>query len=277
VRVVLHGWWRGDSLPSLDRPKGFIAVPWDDFDLLAGLAKLEIGQVLARVRTGSQPYVALLDGAPAGYGWSARAKASIGEVGLSFDVPHGQRYLWDFATLLEWRGRGVYPALLQAILAAEGVQASRFWIGHVATNIASRNGIRRAGFGAVGALEWSGSGVGLVPIAETLRANAAALVTGVSLVAAGGGRPVRGLVRHADRPQAKRLFPRGGSVRRADVRGGPRGKGTELAAVCAREAADPQPAADDAAHTDLATAAVGRLLAGGGQGVVGVLQWLDGR
>ena len=54
-------------------------------------------------------------------------------------------------------------------------------------------------------------------------------------------------------------------------------RGTELAAVCAREAADPQPAADDAAHTDLATAAVGRLLAGGGQGVVGVLEWLDGR
>src|SRR5262245_49236164 len=169
-------------MPQFDRPQGFTAAPSDDLDLLARLAKLDIGEVGARVRGGSKPYIARLDGMPVAYGWSAKAHASIGEVGLSFDVPHGQRYLWDFATLPEWRGLRVYPALMQTMLLAESGHASRFWIGHVVTNAASRGGIRRAGFGVVGVLGWSGNQVGLAPVAGERRARAAAAVAGVPLL-----------------------------------------------------------------------------------------------
>jgi GNAT superfamily N-acetyltransferase len=60
--------------------------------------------------------------------------------------------LWDFATLPAWRGRGIYPRLLQAVLAAEQGVAQRFWIGHTAENAASQHGIVKAGFQLVEAL-----------------------------------------------------------------------------------------------------------------------------
>ncbi len=56
------------------------------------------------------------------------------------------RALWDFVTFEAWRGRGIYPLLLQAILRTEQSEAERFWIGHRADNDASKRGILKAGF-----------------------------------------------------------------------------------------------------------------------------------
>ena len=39
--------------------------------------------------------------------------------GLSWPLGPQDRHLWDFVTLPAYRGRGVYPHLLQAILRAE--------------------------------------------------------------------------------------------------------------------------------------------------------------
>ena len=64
-------------------------------------------------------YELALNGRPVGYGWAATRRASIGELGLAFALPRDERYLWDFATLPAYRGLGLYPRLLQAMLRAE--------------------------------------------------------------------------------------------------------------------------------------------------------------
>ena len=85
---------------------------------------------------------------PVGWGWVAAREAEIPELGITFALLPGDRYLWDFTTLPAWRGHDVYPALLQAILVAE--EATRFWIGHDRDNAASARGMAKAGFREVG-------------------------------------------------------------------------------------------------------------------------------
>jgi hypothetical protein len=88
---------------------------------------------------------------PVAYGWSAHRSAVIGELGITLRLSDGERYLWDFVTLPEWRGRGIYAGMLQAIPAQEA-DAHRFWIGHDFDNRASARGILKAGFQPVNAL-----------------------------------------------------------------------------------------------------------------------------
>jgi GNAT superfamily N-acetyltransferase len=68
-------------------------------------------------------------------GWAATREAPIGELNLVFPIAADSRYLWEFATLPEWQGRGLYPRLLQAIVQAE--RAERFWIIHAPENLPS--------------------------------------------------------------------------------------------------------------------------------------------
>jgi hypothetical protein len=49
-------------------------------------------------------------------------------------------------TLAAYRGHGIYPRLLQAIVRAESAEADRFWIGYAPENHASGAGMRKAGF-----------------------------------------------------------------------------------------------------------------------------------
>ncbi len=146
IRILGQGyvWSRGDPLPELPTLPGFSAGPSTDHARLARMADLTVAEVTRRVvDERSQPYVAWMDGAPAAYGWSARPGAPAPR-GLG-PLPPDARWLWDFATLPEWRGRGIYPRLLQAILMLE-TDARQFWIGHVGGNEASRRGILKAGF-----------------------------------------------------------------------------------------------------------------------------------
>lgn len=82
----------------------------------------------------------------------ARGKATIGELNHSFILPLRHRYLWNFRTLAEYRGLGIYPALLQYIIKYEGYKAKQFWIIHAPENKASLSGIVKAGFQYVGKL-----------------------------------------------------------------------------------------------------------------------------
>jgi hypothetical protein len=66
-----------------------------------------------RRRDGHLPYVGYMDETAVTYGWVATRQASIGELNLAFPIAAASRYLWDFATLPEWQGRGLYPRLLQ--------------------------------------------------------------------------------------------------------------------------------------------------------------------
>lgn len=43
------------------------------------------------------------------------------EIDDRFAVPQADRYLWNFVTLPTYRGRGIYPRLLDAIVDAESV------------------------------------------------------------------------------------------------------------------------------------------------------------
>ncbi len=65
------------------------------------------------------------------------------------EIAPNERYLWGFVTLPDWRGQGIYPTIIQAMLRQEA-DAERFWIGHNFGNDASASGILKAGFVPVG-------------------------------------------------------------------------------------------------------------------------------
>jgi hypothetical protein len=56
-----------------------------------------------RFDAGHRAYVALLNGRPAAWGWVATRSADIGELGATFAIPAGERYLWNFVTLASHR------------------------------------------------------------------------------------------------------------------------------------------------------------------------------
>jgi RimJ/RimL family protein N-acetyltransferase len=181
--MALLTWWRGDPRPQLETLDGFWAGPTADAQLLATLAGLEVGEAERRLRSQHRPYVASIDQTPVAYGWVALDGAAIGELDVAVTLPAGDRYLWDFATLPAWRGRGIYPRLLQAILDAEAAHAERFWIIHAPENGASQAGIEKAGFRAVGELSFRrGGGTGVVPEGLAGRAQQGAALLGVPVI-----------------------------------------------------------------------------------------------
>jgi GNAT superfamily N-acetyltransferase len=137
---------RDDPMPHLTAVQGLQIRLEQDPERMAGLQGRLLGEMESRFAKGHRAYVAYLDGEPAAWGWVATRSAEIGEIGSSFRIPTGERYLWNFVTLEPHRGKGVYPRLLQAILLAESAVAERFWIGYAPENHASGAGIRKAGF-----------------------------------------------------------------------------------------------------------------------------------
>jgi hypothetical protein len=95
-------------------------------------------------------------------------------------------YLWDFQTLPDWRARGIYPHLLQAILTEHGSNLHRFWIITTPENRASSRGIEKAGFTAVAELAFTEQRRAGVVAAESRdeRARAGAAVLGLELLQA---------------------------------------------------------------------------------------------
>ena len=141
-------------------------------------------EVTNRLTNGHRPYVARMDGQPVAYGWLATSKVSIGELDINVELPPDDRYLWDFATLPDWQGRGLYPRLLQSILEQEIQNAKRFWIIHAPENLPSGAGMSKAGFEFVGQLSFTVDGkVGLAPYADsTERARIGADLLQVPLI-----------------------------------------------------------------------------------------------
>lgn len=183
--MALATWWQGDSLPHLPPLSGFDVEVGADVDRIAALTSLGHDEVEARLGAGHRIYIAMVDGIPTSYGWVATLASSIGELDVSFSLPAGDRYLWDFVTLPEWRGRGLYPRLLQAIISHELAAAQRFWIINAPENAASGKGIAKAGFTPVGDLSFlRDRRVGSVAIADEERARAGAALLGVDFLAA---------------------------------------------------------------------------------------------
>lgn len=173
--------WPGDPLPALPPLPDFVAVSADDDQTLAALAGIDLAEVAERRQAGNQPYLALLAGEPVALGWSTGTTVEIGELDLAFTLPPGNRYLWGFVTAPAWRGRGLYPRLLQHILRLEGADI-RAWIGHEPGNIASSRGILKAGFRCVGHVFRTPGGAFVVtPIGPLDRARAGAAILGSTL------------------------------------------------------------------------------------------------
>ena len=182
--MSLATYWIEDPLSSLPALPGFDVMI--DFDLheLTGINRISPSEGHARLNDGHLPYVARMDGQPVGYGWVATRTASIGELDLQFEFSSDDRYLWDFATLPDWQGRGLYPRLLQTILEREKGNAKRFWIIHAPENLPSGAGMSKAGFEFVGQLSFTADGsVGLAPFSDTLdRARCGANLLNVPLI-----------------------------------------------------------------------------------------------
>ena len=124
--MALATWWRGDSVPILSLLPGFRVEASRDTHLVAHITRLAPDEVHQRMHTSHQPYLAYVEQTPVGYGWMATQEASIGELGLHFVLPAAERYLWNFATLPDWQGYGIYPRLLQGILAQQLPAVARF-------------------------------------------------------------------------------------------------------------------------------------------------------
>lgn len=176
-----HAFWRGDPMPQFPSWPELSLAPSDDARELSAMLGLAVPTIQDRLRHGHRPWLAIIGNTPVGWGWCATAELHIGELGLTRQVPTGNRYLWDFCTLPEWRGRGIYPRLLRAIVAGERA-AKRFWVGHDMPNIASARGIAKAGFGEVGILYRQADGdFVLVPCCSRTRAEAASRLFAVML------------------------------------------------------------------------------------------------
>lgn len=175
----MYAWWRGDPLPHLPVLDGFAVEQTSRSQLLAELSGGGVVEMQTRLDRGHRPYVARLNGQAAAWGWSATREASIGELGIAFPIPPGNRYLWDFVTLPAWRGRGLYPRLLQAILFGD-VDAERFWIGHDHENVASARGVLKAGFHPISAIGLSSTGPRLDPVGSSDRVQALATLLGIA-------------------------------------------------------------------------------------------------
>ena len=137
---------RDDPRPAL-APLAALEVHhvWDA-SFMASLQERPLADIERRVDAGHRAYVAWLNETPAAWGWAATRSADIGELGAAFTLPARERYLWNFVTLPSFRGLGIYPRLLEAIMETESRDAERFWIGYAPENHASGAGIARAGF-----------------------------------------------------------------------------------------------------------------------------------
>ena len=180
---LLWTWWWGDALPSLPKLQDLSVSVVDDLDLLSRLCGLDVPEIEVRLRTAHQPYAAWIGDVPVAYGWSASGPTNFGSPPVSFVVSPGNRYLKGFATLPAWRGQGIYPRLLQAIMAHECGDAERFWTLHRRDNAASARGIEKAGFVNVAEIHFLAEGrLGIVPPKNRDRALAGAQLLGLPVV-----------------------------------------------------------------------------------------------
>jgi GNAT superfamily N-acetyltransferase len=131
-------------------------------ELLSNLMGIPEAVLLEQLWLGHHAYLAHLGTLPVACGWSATGEVAMFGGRVTLHVPPNNRYLYGFVTHPDWRGRGIYPHLLQAILRTE--EQEYFWIIHLQTNTPSQRGIHKAGFLLAGRLSFlSTGGLGLIP------------------------------------------------------------------------------------------------------------------
>jgi GNAT superfamily N-acetyltransferase len=176
---IFYGWWRGDPLPTIETPDGLTIERLDDEQSTPAIEALDPTEADGLRQQGHRVYLARIGDDIVAHGWAATTTASIGELGVEMRIAPNERYLWGFVTLPDWRGQGIYPALIQAMLRQEA-DADRFWIGHDVGNDASASGILKAGFVRVGeAYRSSGGSLRYARSGDDERARAAQALLGM--------------------------------------------------------------------------------------------------
>ena len=180
--MALATWWRGDLLPELSPISNF-RVEWvTDVNLISTINGLTLDEASQRLSDQHRAYMAFVADEPVAYGWVALETASIGELSINMRLSGQERYLWDFATLPNWQGYGIYPRLLQSIIRYEVPTAERFWILSAPENIPSEAGIEKSGFTVVAELSFAKNlELGLIPISDEDRVQIGAKLFGVPI------------------------------------------------------------------------------------------------
>ncbi len=107
------------------------------------------GDRLTKVRFGRDEmcFVAIHDGHVVSYIWGSRGKVGVEEIMMAVDIAPTEIYLYDAFTLEPWRGRNLYPAVLQRALEFGGILGlKRSTIFVEARNTPSIRGVTKAGF-----------------------------------------------------------------------------------------------------------------------------------
>ena len=170
---LLWTWWRGDAPGTVSsRERLGISNTKDTYDL-ARVFGYETGELEQRFSSDHRAYVVSLNGAWVACGWSATGSTSFGVPEVRFTVPPENSYLLDFITLPAWRGKGIYPYLLQTIISKEAIKANRFWVIHEAGNHASSRGIDKAGFSLASEVYSTEKGLGLKAVNPVLTESGA--------------------------------------------------------------------------------------------------------
>jgi ribosomal protein S18 acetylase RimI-like enzyme len=178
---LLWSWWRGDALPICSVVSGLTVEESKHVELLSQLMGVPEAALSEQLWLGHRAYLARLRTLPVAVGWSATGEVALLGGRVTLHVPPHHRYLYGFVTHPNWRGRGIYPHLLQAILRIE--EQEYFWIIHLLENTSSQRGIHKAGFRVAGRFSFfSTGGLGLVPPpGDSERAQVAAHLLGLPL------------------------------------------------------------------------------------------------
>ncbi len=113
--------------------------------VIADVMGAEGDLVATRLARGSRCFGAWLGQEVVAYGWLSRQAEWIGEIGLEIAPSGGEAYVWNCVTLPQHRKKGVFRALMVAIVAQgsrDGLH--RLWIGSVAGS--AESAVVRAGF-----------------------------------------------------------------------------------------------------------------------------------
>jgi ribosomal protein S18 acetylase RimI-like enzyme len=167
------GWERG-VLWAIDLPAtGAAPVPPDgvrlaeagaaDHAALAVAMGVPEAEVAGRREQACRALVAWSGDELAAYCWLSTGRQRVGELARELVLPDGDAYVWDCATLPQFRGRGLYTLLLREMVRTLGAEGQRrIWIGASAANAASHRAFASAGFRpaiAMTALRLAGRGL----------------------------------------------------------------------------------------------------------------------
>ena len=179
---LLWSWCGGDVLPICESVSGLTVEESKHVELLSPLMGFPEAAMREQLLLGHRAYLARLGTLPVAVGWSATGEVAVLGGRVILHVPPNNRYLYGFVTHPDWRGRGIYPHLLQAILRTE--EQEHFWIMHLLGNTPSQRGIHKAGFRVAGRLSFLPTGeLGLVPPpGDSERAQVAEHLLGFPLI-----------------------------------------------------------------------------------------------